>query len=783
MNRSRRYRALHSIPAWAAASLVVAGAAFAIWMLVRDNSGPTAELPADGAGASGAQANVFSNYAGPAACLECHREEYDEWAKSHHGLAEREADSNSCQVAFAADLSNGTYLTNGTNSKYLATISGAGGKREAYLLEGVIGCDPLVQFLVGVPGGRLQALSNAWDPRRKEWFSVFGTEVRLPGEWGHWTGRGMNWNSMCAACHNTRLLKNYDLGTDTYHTEMAERSVGCEACHGPVKSHVEWQRRYGKSGRKDPTLAPMNRQQKLDACGACHARRSELTGNFQPGDAFLDHFELSMVDGTDLYYPDGQVHEEDYEYASFLSSRMGAHGVECSDCHEPHSAKTRLPGNFLCLRCHNGSYPNAPVIDPVAHSHHQVRGYAPDGKLVDADLSHYKPEAIKETGGECVNCHMPQTVYMLRHARHDHGFTIPDPLLTKEAGVPNACNRCHQDKDADWALAQVGQWYGKLMDRPSRERALRLAEARAGKRDAVEPLLKILDAETNAYWKAAIINVLQPWSSESQVDALLRQSLSDSNALVREKAARVLDVGAENQTVSTTAALREHLEDPVRAVRVASAWALRAGLDTNSRAGRELELFLDANADQPGGQLQKGEFFVARGDPQKALEYYRKAVAWDPASAPIRHDLAVLYSSLNQNREALEQLREAVRLEPREAEYHFSLALALNDAGELENAIAQLREATRLNPRHADAWRNLGLALAAKDDLTGAQDALARAEGVAPGDPRIPYARATILARLGLVAEARAAAQRALDLRPDYPEARELMQRLTPQNK
>jgi Flp pilus assembly protein TadD len=84
----------------------------------------------------------------------------------------------------------------------------------------------------------------------------------------------------------------------------------------------------------------------------------------------------------------------------------------------------------------------------------------------------------------------------------------------------------------------------------------------------------------------------------------------------------------------------------------------------------------------------------------------------------------------------------------------------------------------RLNPRHADAWRNLGLALAAKEDLTGALDALARAESIDPNDPRIPYARATVLARLGRAADARAAASRALELRPDYSEARELMERL-----
>jgi len=756
---------------WIAGVLVMVGAALAFWMLVRRQP---AESPSAG-------------YAGSASCRECHREEYEQWAASNHGLAEQLADSNTCQAAFAAAKVVGRASQPMELAvragKYEVTDAGTNSPRQTYTVDRVIGHDPLVQFLAGAPGGRWQALPIAWDPRRKEWFDVFASEERLPGEWGHWTGRGMNWNSQCAACHNTRLLKNYDPTTDTYHTTMAEMSVGCEACHGPVQSHVEWQHRYGNSGRKDPTLAPPSPRHTLDTCGSCHARRSELTGDFKPGDAFQDQFELTMVDGSDLYYPDGQVHEEDYEYSSFLGSRMHASGVTCNDCHQPHSAKLRLPGNFLCLRCHDGSYTNAPVINPVAHSHHQVRGYSPGGALIDKDLSHFKREGFAETGGECVNCHMPQTVYMQRHARHDHGFTIPDPLLTKEYGVPNACNRCHLDKDADWALAQVDKWYGKLMDRPGRQRARELAEARAGNSAAVEPLLKILAAETNSYWKAAIINVLQPWAAQPQVDKALRQYLGDSDALVREKASRSLDMEPEHPTEATAAALRARLEDPVRSVRVEAAWTLRASLDTNSPAARDLLSFLDSSADQPGGQLQRGEFLVARGQRQEALPYFRKAVAWDPSSAAVRRDLAVLYGSLHQSDLALEQLREAVRLEPRDADFRYTLALALNDAGDLPQAIVELQEAVRLNPRHVGAWRNLGLAQAAKDDLTGALESLVRAESIEATDPSIPYARATVLVRLGRMPDARAAAARALELRPDYPEARELLQTLPIQNK
>ena len=66
----------------------------------------------------------------------------------------------------------------------------------------------------GKPSGvQCETRYGTVSPRSNEWFNVYGSEDRRPGEWGHWTGRGMNWNSMCATCHNTRLRKNYDAAT------------------------------------------------------------------------------------------------------------------------------------------------------------------------------------------------------------------------------------------------------------------------------------------------------------------------------------------------------------------------------------------------------------------------------------------------------------------------------------------------------------------------------------------------------------------------------------------
>jgi Flp pilus assembly protein TadD len=453
-------------------------------------------------------------------------------------------------------------------------------------------------------------------------------------------------------------------------------------------------------------------------------------------------------------------------------------GVRCFDCHDVHTMKTRLPGNFLCLSCHGTGATNAPAINPVTHSHHQVFGFDTNGPLANVDLSHYQPAQIKETGGECVNCHMPQTVYMQRHSRHDHGFTSPDPLLTERFGIPNACERCHADKGTEWNRSYVEKWYGTNMNRLYRQRAETVARARLGGDDARAPLLQLLKMDDSFYWRAVAANLLQRWSTEPAVQAALVLELQDTNALVRQMAVRALGPLAQAGREEVIAALRKILVDPSRNVRMEAARHLAATLDTNTLAGSEYLFLLDQVSDQPLGQLQAGLFDLARNDPTAALSRYRTAVNWDPYSADLRHELAVLLSRLGEARQAAAQLGEAVKLAPENAELHYDLALALNEAGETDRVIPELEQAVRLDPRHARAWYNLGLARSARGDAANAEEALVRAESADSKDPRIPYARATVLARLGKLEEAKAAARRALELDPNFKEAQLLLQQL-----
>jgi tetratricopeptide (TPR) repeat protein len=350
--------------------------------------------------------------------------------------------------------------------------------------------------------------------------------------------------------------------------------------------------------------------------------------------------------------------------------------------------------------------------------------------------------------------------------------------LTRQHGIPNACNRCHQDKNVDWALEWTTKWYSNRMDRPTRHRTQVIASARKGENSAREPLVQLLATEEIPYWRAVTAKMLERWAEEPTVTAALLRATRDTNSLVRANAARSLDNLAEAGLPQVREALTRLLEDSTRNVRYHAGWALRTELDLDSLAGRELKQTLSIVADQPVGQMQLGALALARRQDAQALQHYQKAVEWDANSAPIRHDYAVMLAAAGRSREAVEQLQAACRLESDVAEYHFKLALAWNEMGASTNTIAALQTAVRLESDHARAWYNLGLALDQAGRVEEALTALTRAETAAPADASIPYARATVLARLGRLEQARAAARRALEIQPGYAPAGQLLRQM-----
>lgn len=711
-----------------------------------------------------------ARYAGSASCAACHAQAYHDWQDSHHALAQRTLSPKRDEAAFvpprAVRVGEQTSTVELSEGRFVLSTALSGGPPCDYELAEMIGVSPLWQGLVPQPGGRLQATALAHDPAARAWFSVQGMEDRQPWEWGHWSNRGMNWNSMCAYCHTTAFNKNYDAERDAYGSTYQERGVGCEQCHGPMQAHVEWQAK-NPAADHDPTISRLNDEQFLAVCGSCHSRRADLTGQFRPGDAFTDHFEPILPDATDTFYADGQVREEDFEFVPFMLSYMHGQGVRCTNCHSPHSGKLVLEGNALCLQCHREGVTDKIAIEPLAHGHHPVGG----------------------PGSYCVDCHMPVTTYMQRHPRHDHGMTIPDPLLTQEHGIPNACNRCHAERTVDWALEQVEAWYGRRMQRPTRERARLLARAKKGDRDAVPDLLTLLKQEKNPTWRAVcarmLIPVLDRNPGRSFTDALTRALeplLNDASPLAQVAAINTLAPLAAHPSESLTAKLIEKLQSPHRLVRIKAAWVLRQSLDMESPAGRELAAFLRYNQDQPLGAFQWGNFYSDTDRRQAALPWYEKSMRWDPGAALFGQAYAVALVRLGRPSDAVAPLLRARELAPQESLYPYSLGLVYAELGRAAEARDALRAAVSLDSSQGRYWYNLALAELKLNNTDACVEGLAKAEQLEPEVADYPYTRATVYYRLRQYDQARAAAQQALRIDPNHPLALTLLRALGPED-
>jgi predicted CXXCH cytochrome family protein len=660
-----------------------------------------------------------ATFTGSETCAGCHQTEAKLWRSSQHEQAMAHATEKSVLGNFNDasfqyfDVRSRFFRKDG---KFFVETDGPDGKLATFQVKYTFGVDPLQQYLVEFPDGRLQALSVAWDSRPKDkggqrWFHLYPNENIRHDDVLHWTKLNQNWNFMCAECHSTDVQKNYDAATDHFATNWAEISVGCEACHGAGSRHVAWAQKqkswwsFGKpddrtkglvvqfderagttwtqnerTGKPQRNGMPLGFRKEVETCGLCHARRAQFSENWVPGQWLSNTHQVTPLTRT-LSHADGQMRdiEEIYNYLPFKQSKMFASGVTCSDCHEPHSAALRAPGDGVCLQCHTpGKYASA------SHRHHDnVSGSIP-----------------------CVSCHMPERSYMVVDRRHDHSFRIPRPDLSVKIGTPNACNDCHRDKSAQWAASAVEAWFG-----PQREGFQTYAAAFHAawtEQPGAEKLLGevVSDSSTPAAVRASALIELGAYLSSANI-SLARNGLSDSDPMIRLAALDMLQGVPAGQLWPIVSPL---LSDPVKGVRI-RAVSLLAAVPTASQPGPDRGRFENAaaefisaqrlNADRPEARTTLANFLAQRGQPAEAEAEYKAARRLSPQFLPAAINLADLYRSLGREDDGLSVLREAATATPQDAGLHYALGLALVRQKKNDEALGELRRAVELAPNQA----------------------------------------------------------------------------------
>jgi tetratricopeptide (TPR) repeat protein len=712
-----------------------------------------------------------ATFAGSGKCRECHPAEYDKWRNSYHDRAMEVADDTTVR----GDFNDAAVTFHGVTSRFyrrdqrfFVYTQGPDGQMDEFEITHTFGWSPLQQYLVPFPGGRLQCLPIAWDVPAKRWYHLYPDTPIAPDDWLYWTNAGQNWNGMCAECHSTDLRKNYDIQNGTYQTTWSEIDVSCEACHGPGSRHVSWAElpEMARPPTVDYELVVeahgMDSRRQVALCAPCHARRAIL-GDYTHAEPDLLDSMLPSLLTRGLYFADGQILEEVYVYGSFTQSKMYLRNVRCSDCHDVHSQKRVKEGNALCLQCHR-----AAVYDTRAHHFHKRAGE--DGKPIRS------PEGdvlfAVGTGAECAQCHMPQRPYMVIDDRADHSLRIPRPDLSVQLGVPNACNRCHYDKPAQWADDYITQWYG-----PGRRGHYgtiieagrnRLPQAHKDLiRLAADPLYPVIV-------RATALSLLAAYPGEETRRAHER-ALLDDEALIRRTAVDHLSVPDPRRQAELLTAM---LYDPVTAVRIEAARRMAEGpapeLDARQQKVFQASLAeyrqaMEYSADFAFGRYNLANLEVALDHPQEAIANYQAAIAIDNLFYPAQVNLAMLYTRMGQNSKAETLLRAVADAQPELYEAHYSLGLLLAEEKKYADAAVYLRQAAGGMPERDRIHYNLGLLLQQLGQDAEAEASLLKARELAPDDLDYLYALADFYLKRRNLRRARDIAREMVARHPTRP--------------
>ncbi len=736
-------------------------------------------------------ADLKAHYVGRASCKHCHEKQYALYTGSDHDMAMDIATDNTV----LGDFNNASFTHHGVTSKFyrrdgkfFVFTEGLKGEFHEFEIKYVFGYSPLQQYLIEFPRGSYQMLPLCWDTRHakeggQRWFHIYGDERIKAGDILYWTQNSQNWNYMCAECHSTNLKKNYDYKTETYNTTWSEIDVSCEACHGPGSRHVEWAEAQEK-GRKTEThqnkglvirlkddnkvewvfnketgnaklTKPRQSNTQLEMCARCHSRRGVISEDYYHGKSLLNTHRLSLLE-EQLYYPDGQIFEEVYVYASFLQSKMYQAGIVCTDCHDPHSTRRYEKGDAICNRCHS-----ADKFESPSHHFHK----------------------IESKGSGCVACHMIERKYMVVDPRHDHSFRVPRPDLSVKLGTPNTCNNCHRSKSTEWAAEYLKKWYGKP-DKGKKHYGETFWAGRKSYPYAQTELIRIAGDKNNpAIVRATALSLLRNYPNLNTIVAL-KKTLKDPNPLIREAAVRSIDILPPDNWTPLIIPL---LKDPIRLVRTSVSRHL-VSASSKTFTEDDLKVLKDSieeykqtqyiNADNPAALMNLGVLYLEQGDYEKAESFYKKTIEIEPAFMISYINLADLYRIQKKEDRGKEVLLRALKIDPDAADVHYALGLLLIRTGKHDQPIKHLERAAKLEQENARYSYVYAIALHSAGKPALAISVLEGALKLNPYDRNLLYSLAAIHRDRGEIKKALSYAVKLTDHYPEDQNFRQLEQQL-----
>ncbi len=329
----------------------------------------------------------FSDFAGSASCLTCHKNIYESHITTAHFHTSELANEQSIKGSF--DTSKNQFIYN--NGSVVAMEKRSNGLYQVVYINGeekksqrfdmVIGSGAKGQSFVSWVGNHLVQLPITYFTSADQWSNSPGYPNRI----------AMNRpiSSRCMECHATYAEVVSAPGKEPEQFDKSKLIMGvdCEKCHGPAAKHVEFQTQNPSDKIAKYILNPANftRQQSLDLCALCHGGRLQkktASFSFKAGDNLADFF---TIDSTIQLTDNIDVHGNQYGLLKASKCFQRSTTLTCVTCHNSHENEQGKSTVFSqkCMSCHNTDHANSIIC-----------------KMTSAI-----GPAIKDN---CIDCHMPE---------------------------------------------------------------------------------------------------------------------------------------------------------------------------------------------------------------------------------------------------------------------------------------------------------------------------------------------------------------------------------------
>lgn len=110
----------------------------------------------------------------------------------------------------------------------------------------------------------------------------------------------------------------------------------------------------------------------------------------------------------------------------------------------------------------------------------------------------------------------------------------------------------------------------------------------------------------------------------------------------------------------------------------------------------------------PNTHNNLGDVYGRRGDAQKAIEEFRKAIEIKPNYADAYHNLANTYQEMGRAEEAIENYKKAIEFNPRLWQSYQNLGALYFQKGQMEQAEEYFKKVVEVNSADSNSYANLG---------------------------------------------------------------------------